>query len=314
VDGSDIYKSTSFYELNMLDMKILFFSLLSLTSSLVYSQTYQQMLDHESEWHLTSCFSGCVNDVYYTDGDTVFNENIYKVLNGYHYISRTFWLREDIVNKKVFISTLNGSKRNEDLLYDFSLEPGDSIQINNPLSPFPESPGFFTLDSIISKQLLNGSYYRFFYLSPNSSSSSTENPVWIEGIGSLSLINAPGGAPDVNETGKVSCYFKEGALIYSQLDSVQSCLPIYLNTIEEEPTGDVVKVYPTSCNDILYITSNYDEINNIEIYDMTGALKLQFNKPNKSFNKLNVSGLTSGLFMVRVNLSSGIRTFKISKL
>ena len=68
--------------------------------NLGYSQNYQQMLNTHSEWHLTSCNNGCITDVYYTDGDTSFNNYNYKILNGFHYISKTFWIREIYKNKK----------------------------------------------------------------------------------------------------------------------------------------------------------------------------------------------------------------------
>ena len=40
----------------------------------------------------------------------------------------------------------------------------------------------------------------------------------------MSLINAPGGTPDVNGSGKLSCYFNDGNLVYSQLDSISQCV------------------------------------------------------------------------------------------
>jgi len=301
-------------KINMTYMKFIFPLFFSLITSFCFSQPYQEMLNHESEWHLTSCYSGCVNDVYYTDGDTIFNGNTYKILNGYHYISRTFWLREDIQNKKIFLSTIDGNKRVEDLLYDFSLEVGDSIAINNPLSPFPDSPGYFTLDSIIARQLLDGSDYRFFYLSPNPTTSSTESPVWIEGIGSLSLINAPGGTPNVNASGKISCYFNDAELLYTQLDSIQSCKPIHVTGIEEETKNNLVKVYPTNCNDILFVSSFAEEIKSIEIFDMNGTKVFQENALNNHFNKLEISKLAKGLFIVKVSFSSGNRMFKVAKV
>ena len=55
--------------------------------NLGYSQNYQQMLNAHSEWNLTSCNNGCITDVYYTDGDTSFNNYNYKILIGFHYIS-----------------------------------------------------------------------------------------------------------------------------------------------------------------------------------------------------------------------------------
>ena len=77
-------------------------------------------------------------------------------------------------------------------------------------------------------------------------SSINENPIWIEGIGSLSLINSPGGTPNVNGAGKLSCYFNNGNSVYSQLDSISSCVftnpslsYINTNTIQ---TKEIVKV------------------------------------------------------------------------
>ena len=116
--------------------------------------------------------------------------------------------------------------RKEVVLYDFDLQQGDSIDIKNPISPFLSNPGFYIVDSIVSQQLNDGLFYDFFYLS-SLSPLINESAVWIEGIGSLSLINAPGGTPNVNGSGKLSCYFNNGTLIYSQLDSISSC--IYAN-------------------------------------------------------------------------------------
>ena len=66
-------------------------------------------------------------------------------------------------------------------------------------------------------------FYDHFYLS-SLSQLVNESAVWIEGIGSLSLINAPGGTPDVNGSGKLSCYFNDGNLVYSKLDSISQCV------------------------------------------------------------------------------------------
>ncbi len=88
----------------------------------------------------------------------------------------------------------------------FDLQKGDSIEINNPISPFVSNPGYYIVDSIENIQLNDGLFYDHFYLS-SLSQLVNESAVWIEGIGSLSLINAPGGTPDVNGSGKLSCYF-----------------------------------------------------------------------------------------------------------
>ena len=177
------------------------------------------MLGHNSEWQLTVCNNGCITDIYFTDGDTSYNNYSYKILNGYHYISRTFWLRENTQTEKVYLSFLQNNNRKEVLLYDFDLQKGDSTEINNPISPFVSNPGYYIVDSIENIQLNDGLFYDHFYLS-SLSQLVNESAVWIEGIGSLSLINAPGGTPDVNGSGKLSCYFNDGNLVYSQLDSI----------------------------------------------------------------------------------------------
>jgi len=206
---------------------LLFFPLMSLSQ-----QTYNEMLTHDIEWQLTSCNNGCITDVYFIDGDTIYNGYNYFILNGYHFISKTFWLREDIQNQTVYMSLVNNNIRKEVLLYDFDLEIGDSINISNPMSPFVTNPGYYIVDSLVSLELQNGLYYEVFYLS-SSSVNINESAVWIEGIGSLSLINAPGGTPNVNGPGKLSCYFNKGDLVYSQLDSINTCILVNQVTSSE---------------------------------------------------------------------------------
>ena len=186
-------------------------------------QTYNEMLKHDVEWQITSCNNGCITDVYYIDGDTIHNGYNYSILNGYHFISKTFLLREEIQNQKVYMSFVYNNIRKEVLLYDFNLEIGDSINISNPISPFVTNPGYYHVDSLGVLELQNGLYYEVFYLS-SLSVNINESAVWIEGIGSLSLINAPGGTPNVNGPGKLSCYFNKGDLVYSQLDSINTCV------------------------------------------------------------------------------------------
>lgn len=214
------------------------------------AQTYIPLLDSPKEWHLTSCFSGCITDVYYINSDTTVQGQNYKVLDGFHYISRTFLFREELANQKVFLSYPAGTKGNEEvLLYDFSLSPGDTFGMNNPITPFPSDGGVFTLDSIVPKMLLDGLNHRFFYFSPAPGNTNSQQPIWVEGIGSLSLINAPGGTPDVLGAGKISCFFDNGNLVYSQLDSVEACVISGLSA--SDPKASPLALYPTLAGDHL---------------------------------------------------------------
>lgn len=215
-------------------MKSIYIIILSVISLGNVAQQYEPMLAESNEWHLTTCYNGCITDVYLSHDDTIVDGLSYKILNGYHYISRTFLLREDIGQKQVFLMKVSPTKNDEYLLYDFSLLVGDSIEMQNPISPFPSNGGWFLLDSIKQKVIADGNSYRHFYLSPTASNTiSTEPAIWIESIGSLSLINAPGGDPDINGAGHLSCLFKNGEIHYRQLDSISDCAQLYSLGVEK---------------------------------------------------------------------------------
>ncbi|WP_430403427.1 T9SS type A sorting domain-containing protein [Fluviicola sp.] len=201
---------------------------------LAQAQPYKPLLDNLNEWHFTTCFSGCNTDVYYTDGDTVMGGKTYKILDGYHYISRTFLLYEDVPNRTVTLAKINPTKIDEFLLYDFAKNEGDTMELFNPNSPFIVDPGFFQLDSIRLRPLEDGNSYRHFYWSPTPGNTTyNAYPVWVEGVGSLSLINAAGAEPDFNGVGQLNCFFKNNDGFYVNLDSIVSCEPVHLLGVSE---------------------------------------------------------------------------------
>ena len=88
-----------------------------------------------------------------------------------------------------------GFERRE-VYYVTFVKLGDTITLTNPISPFSTNPGDFSVDSI-EFILLNNDYHKKITLSSINNTIS-ESPIWIEGIGSLSMINAPGGTPNIN--------------------------------------------------------------------------------------------------------------------
>ena len=191
------------------------------------------MLNSYAEWYVTNCNSGCATDKYYTIGDTLIGSYHYKFLDLFHY-NKNFVIREDTAGRKIYLKLLADPPPAKDyLLYDFSLGVNDTISITNPGSPYPKYPGEFIVDSIKSKPLININH-RFFYLhSLDTVSSATKNTIWIEGIGSLCLINTPGAMPQINGAGQLSCFFKSGIHEYANLDSIADCITIYPLGISE---------------------------------------------------------------------------------
>ena len=279
----------------------------------IFGQDYKPLLDNYNEWHLTSCFFGCLSDVYYTNGDTIVDGNNYKILDGFHYISRTFLLREELLDRKVYMNIVNPSGNNEYLLYDFSMVIGDSIDMKNPISPFLENAGYYRLDSIIPRPLVDGNDYRHFYFSPSPSNTiSTTNAVWVEGAGSLSLINAPSGFPDINSAGHLSCSFKNSELFYSNLDSIDSCEPVIvlgLNEFNNQLSEVQVK---TLVSDTYCHLTNVQNARFIDVYDLNGRRLIDHTNNGEREVNLDFSNLESGLYIIVMNTNQfQKRTFKV---
>lgn len=275
--------------------------------SIGWSQNYTPLLDQRNEWQVTYCYFGCNTDFYYTDGDTIVDDKSYKILDGYHYISRTLLIREDVDQQKVYIKRLPSEER---LIYDFKLEEGDSMEMYNVLSPFPDHAGYFKVDSIRHLPLVDGELYKHFFLSPSPSNTiSTNTATWVEGIGSLSLINSPTGEADINIFGKLSCAFKNNMLFYENLDSIKSCesrLKI------KEP---IIHNWPKLVYDKLSKTYQLKRMTNLSTLATYDGLGRKYSIPIKmDFEKITIetSNLPKGIYYLQTILTDQRRkTYKI---
>lgn len=280
----------------------LLFVLLS-SSRKFHAQAYEPLVNQLNEWHFTTCFSGCNTSVYYTDGDTVVDGDTYKILDGYHYISRTFLLREDVPNKLVYMAKVSPVKTDITLLYDFSKQEGDTMTLYNPYSPFMEEPGLFQLDSIRLKPLVNGNY-RHFYWSPHASNTmSTDHPVWVEGVGSLSLINVAGGQPDFNGVGELNCFFKDNNSFYTNLDSIVSCEPTHFLSLPEYGLNQPV-VFPNPFTNEVSISLEKDEL--IQVFNSDFKLILEQDMKSGS-NELKTDFLANGVYFLKTSHSNAVQ-------
>lgn len=159
--------------------------------------------------------------------------------------------------------------------------------MNNPITPFPEDGGDFVLDSIRYRTLVDGNDYRHFYFSPAPSNTiSDNNAIWVEGVGSLSIINAPGGDPDINGVGHLSCFFKNGNSFYANLDSIESCVPTLHIFDVKNDVNDIVILTPVASNFVTIV--NTASLQLVEVFDIygrkitsalnNGANEISFNK------------------------------------
>ena len=279
-------------------MKKPLYILLLCLSNLAVCQEYTPLLDTYNQWSLRYCYSGCSTDIYYTNGDTIVDAMNFKVLDGYHFISRGFLLREDVTEKKVYLKTILPSGIRDYLLYDFSLEVGDSIDIKNPASPFIEDAGYYKVDAITLLPLVDSNLYRHFYLSPAASNKISENDaIWVEGVGSLSLINAPGGDPNVNSVGRVACTFKDGVSFYGDLDIIEDCEDIILNIpLNQIPTNNSKVISSGIINEFFVI--NIEPFITLDVYNLKGQLLQHINLNHQNTLPLNLSSYKTSMYLV----------------
>ena len=293
-------------------MRLLTFLLAFFSGTGLFAQTYEPMLDQINEWQFTTCNFGCITDIYFTDGDTLVNNKTYKILDGYHFINRNLLLRENNNEKKVYITILEPQFAEDLLLYDFSLEVGDSIEMLNPITPFPTNGGYFLLDSIQLIPLANGNPYRHFYFSPSPSNTiSSQNAIWVEGVGSLSIINAPGGYPDINAVGHLSCSFKNTELFYSNLDSINACEPAILGISEMINYLREVQLFSQTEKNHFLLTNALD-VNQVSVFGLTGKLFKTVVTNNQREVKLDLSTLHPGIFILKIKQHKfKQKTFKV---
>jgi len=194
------------------------------------------------------------------------------------------------------------------------MKVSDSIIFVNPNSPASATPGTFFLDSIILRPLLNKSH-RHFYLHAldTVASAGVKNTVWVEGIGSLCLINTPGQPPNIMGISQLSCFFNGGVKEYEKLDSISSCQSIYpLSGIEENiKFKNSIVISPNPSNEILKIKArDYDfENQKIEIINLLGKTELVLDY----HYSINISPLSSGLYFLRFVRENHIYVLKFVK-
>lgn len=262
------------------------------------AQPYIPMLGETNEWRVVACFNGCVTSAYFTSGETTVDGQTYRVLDGYHYINGNMLIREDVQERKVYLKqTFGHSLLSEFILYDFSLEDGDTVNVYNPLSPLPEDGGQFVLDSIVLKPLETMEHRLFYLHAVDPQASQSERTVWIEGIGSLSLINSPGEGP--TETEHLVCAMKDDVLLYADLDSIYSCGPL---SVAEEVTETQLQIIPNPAHDVLKLSlSGNSRPLRLELIAVDGSTvaKLPWQE------QLDVSALPGGIYLLRCVFESG---------
>jgi len=223
-------------------------------------------------------------------GDTLINDLVYKkVLQADDSLHADWYvkeiIREDAANQKVY---LYDNYSNEDLLlYDFSLEQGDSILTGNGES-------YAKVDTIIYEPFGNSTdTLKQIYFAWGGR--------WIEGIGSLwGVLEGLNAFYMTGAITKLVCYFENGILVYHNPD-FETCFPDN-TTVSISKFGNKknIEIFPNPAIDKITIYSQSSRISEVEIYDLTGTCL--YRKLNIETNRidLNTDNLPKGLYILKI--------------
>ncbi len=315
----------------------------------VHAQPYYPMLDSVNTWRyigngLTvrphdvpdfNCSYPFMADYgpssMYTAQDTVINSKTYKVI-----IAAPDWsspctygyLREDTALRKIYFLDVNGNP--EVLLYNFSMQVGDTMTINFPYGGVLPN-GLYHLNSIVSVNT-NAGVRRVFSLKSNTCSG-CDSISWIESVGSPydlvyryasyqygNWFNCPGPQHHLGhflscfthaqEVYVDSCAAAEAANnpCYQFLDS---CTYGFICGSVPELHNTAFTISPNPARENFTISSNYAlSKSQMEIYNVFGEVVYLKHVITKQ-ETIDCSALKPGIYFARLSTGEKIYTQKL---
>jgi hypothetical protein len=236
-------------------------------------------------------------------GDTTINNVQYKkILQADDSLHSDWYLngfiREDIVAQKVYL--FNNYTESDQLLYDFSLEKGDSILIWDGLT-------FAKIDTILYE--------------PFGNSKDTVKQIcfnkgcthrWIKGIGSTrGVLNGLNTIMTVGAYYNLVCYYENDKLIYhnSQFDT---CFPdsttVSISMFDDKKK---IEIFPNPAKNKITIYSQSGKISEVKIYDLTGTCLYQNLNINSNRIDLKTDNFSKGMYILKVKDEQDENSHKI---
>lgn len=277
---------------------VLIFAVLLFNST--QGQTYHKLIKPHKFWDIQTCLTppGFCDYTfgyrYYFKGDTVIAGKIYDVIYGYPIRSinpgpycppyaidtnvtyqRGIFMREDTLVRKVFV--YNNAINSDDLLYDFTLQPGDTLKSQYSYMPI--------VTKVSDTTLLTGDTMKVFYLNNG------EN--YIESIGGSKGFCFPMFYL-VNGCSHPKCIENNGVHIWGD-----ACYPLLTSNVAHYEYDHKIEIFPNPATDFLELKRNDNSEITINIYDMTGRIILIKTLNNKS-EKIDISLLKAGTYIYKL--------------
>lgn len=300
--------------------------------NLAFAQTYEPFIDTTKRWNMTRTI---YNTQIYTYTarikkiDTLIDGKVYqKIVSDTIYLlpenesaGYLGFIREDTTSKKVYYtntdvgySPFQFNTNEERLLYDFSLEIGDTATVMTTEECNNDGSGFTSLKvlNIDSLELIDGSKRKRWFLEDINNG---DEVYWIEGIGSefgLYMPSCPRTALHMFEY-SLLCFFEDETHLYQQQNQTTCSVFWTSSTDELDMKENGFVVFPNPASDELNIELNKEITGKLVVYDAKGLEVL-----NKKFTgdnlKVNIESLSKGVYYLKINSLNLKAVNKIVKL
>jgi len=300
--------------LHPLRMIILFTCFFTVTIALsVSSQTYHKLIRTNTFWDNFITDVQCyltANRVCFTNNDTIIQGNTYRISRQYAYqtqdttsglfcppfvVSNTYglgtFLREDTILKKVYINEPYDTPHDQ-LLYDFSLQVGDTLQ------SFYNGNYTLVLTSIDTVTLNNGDGTRKRF-------SFNHNPLvnYIEGIGGSQGLFNP--IFITENMGGYFCINDNGTNIWGD-----QCSYFFVGT-DNLPLVERFSITPNPAHSYFTVHLGKPIKNaNLQLFNLSGQLLIS-TPITESETKIMVDCFSQGLYLTQLTSNEGIVKGKI---
>ncbi len=243
---------------------------------------------------------------YRNNGTISVNDTIYYQLEKFSYcgenipITPIMLIRED---SGKWYSRHNELEEDE-LLFDFTLEVGESVTLETCFDFFAE-PQTLEVTAIEEITMYDGSNRRMWTLVYDEASALAGNTeYWIEGIGNLQigLVHSLSfSCVDLNEW--LHCYFENDDRKFPTYEfpfGIDCCNTV---GISEQLSDKSISIFPNPTTIELTIQSQA-QISSIEISDLTGRI-IFTSQPNTTLIKVNTEAFPTGCYFLCITIENG---------
>lgn len=282
--------------------------LLCLYSTAAYGQLVH-FSDTTGQWHVVGTYPhGAPEDPgfiessttgYQYEGDTVINGMIWSKMVAWPFIgaggvAEHIGFAREMGDLVLFMDTLYAL----DTIYDFSIQPGDSIYYSGSISAYLHV-------SQVDSFLIAGIYHRVFDFEPFlDNPPDILNERWIEGIGSIHgplfpryprtfMTEVPA------DSLILSCYSRSDSMVWHHPDFPECVVNIILGIENPYPNKSLIMAWPNPGNALVRFGCATDRLH-ARVFNAMGMLVLE----NPSMDPkvgLNMSNLGPGIYMITIS-------------